>query len=98
MAIAEAGGGTLAAAAGGGFISVWADWPLSQACSVQACQFDANDEALGQPIALAAQRYLCSPTVAGNGGTDFVAAWMGLGNGSFSHPYGALLVRRFHAN
>lgn len=98
LAIAEAGGGTLAAAAGGGFISVWAEWRLPPACAVQACQFDANDKALGQPIALAVQPYLCSPTVAGNGGTDFVAAWMGLGNGSFTAPYGALLVRRFHAN
>lgn len=105
LAIAEAGGGTLAAAAGGGFISVWWAWQSrpgcvlygSDACCVmQACQFDANDEALGQPIALVAQPAACSPTVAGNGGTNFVAAWMG-----FRHstpPYAPILVQRFHAN
>jgi hypothetical protein len=98
LAIAEAGGGTLAAAAGGGFISVWAEWLQPPACAVRVCQFEANDEALGQPIALAVQPYLCSPTVTGNGGTDFVAAWMGIGNGSFKEPYVALLVRLFHAN
>lgn len=104
LADAGAGGGTLAAAAGDGFISVWAEWvqpPPSgggQECAVLARQFDAGDEALGQPVGLVAQPYLCSPTVAGNGGKDFVAAWMGLGNGSFTEPYVALLVRRFHAD